>query len=292
MTIQHDDGPKPGPRKLPLYLNWQLWIVGSVSFVLLTVGLFIVFGTVAIAAAIVALAGLVSLTAGPVIGAYSKVNAKIQEVKEAAQREATRNQKIESTAVKAATTAEALASKVDLNADRSELLEKSNEALSRQYATLNQSYAEIAKMARDLADNLQQERTESKAVLADLKAQLRAIQQQNLDQQNEMGRLREYYQDEINKLSAQIRLLGVEKVSDTKKIFNLETQVRQLQERVKELEDRENTLNHENSRLKEELKTAQGMRRSTDVVQLPGLASGDMVRLERIEESDTEGKER
>lgn len=245
MTAQPDDKrekDKDQPKKKPLYLNWQLWIVSAISLLAVTVGLVIAFGPVAIIAPIGVISIIVSSTAGPVIEAWSKIDEKLKEVREKAEQAEEKaliqgrlNSEIEKKADRAESTAVVLSDKVDTNAEGLSLLERSYEAISRRYETLSQ-------MAERLTNDLQEERAESKLVTAQLKAQ-------NHEQQNEINWLKENHKREIAELKEQIRLMGVEKSSDKEKIVRLESQVKQLQDRVKELEDQAGKLTAENEQL-------------------------------------------
>jgi hypothetical protein len=282
VAINNSDKNK-GKKRLnfPFYLNWRLWLAVSIGLILTTVGLVMVFGPAAIVATVAAILGGAGLLSKPIIAFGSKIFEEIKESRERAERaeekafiEGRRNTEIEMKADRAAGAAVVLANRVDVNTERTDLLDTRFEVLSD--------------MAYQITETLQRERAEYRVVLAELKAQ-------NQEQQKEINSLRENHKREIAELKEQIRLMGVEKSGDKDKIFNLETQVKQLQDRVKELEDREkqlqdreNALNQENKRLREENTGLRGnpMRRGTD--QLPPLASGDMVRLERINEVEGE----
>jgi chromosome segregation ATPase len=265
----NDKKNKPVRKRKPFYLNWQLWLAVSIGLILTTVGLVLAFGPVAIILPVGAIATIAGSTAGPVIDAWAKVNEKLKEVREKAERaeekaliQGARNSEIEKKADRAAGAAIALSDRVDVASERTDLLDTRYEVLSD--------------MAYQLTENLQQERAESRLVLAELKAQ-------NHEQQQQINRLKEDHRREISELKEQIRLMGVEKSSDKEKIVKLESQVKQLQDRVKELEDREGKLIAENEGLKKansELKTGL-RRRSTDP--LPRLSAENEVRLNQLE---------
>jgi chromosome segregation ATPase len=264
----NDKKNKPVRKRKPFYLNWQLWLAVSIGLILTTVGLVLAFGPVAIILPVGAIATVAGSTAGPVIDAWAKVNEKLKEVREKAERaeekaliQGARNSEIEKKADRAAGAAIALSDRVDVASERTDLLDTRYEVLSD--------------MAYQLTENLQQERAESRLVLAELKAQ-------NHEQQQQINRLKEDHRREISELKEQIRLMGVEKFSDKEKIVKLESQVKQLQDRVKswrnegKLIAENESLNEANSELKTGLR-----RRSTDP--LPRLSAENEGRLNQFE---------
>lgn len=252
-------------NKKPIYLNWKLWVVLLAAFLLTLTGITLALWPDGLAA----IGALMGTAATAVIAwAWDKIKSEFKEFRERlkdneekAVSASKKNAEIEKTAKQAASVATALSERVEVNAERSSLLETSNEALSKQYTTLNQSYAEIAKMARDLADNLQQERTESKLVTAQLKQQLEEVIKQDRARQLEIAELKENHRREIAELKEnhrreiadlrnQIAKMGLEKNDDKEQIILLQGRVQELETKLGLLEAENEHLVKENRELK------------------------------------------
>jgi regulator of replication initiation timing len=257
----NSNGPKT-KISIPFYLNWRFWLILIVSQVVLITAAFLIFTPTQIGQSLFKFASdpalyvILGTVAAGIAGIWSKVDDALKKTDRKADR--------------AASTAVELSDRVDINAERQTWMETSMEAYGR--------------MAHNLTDDLQQERTETKLVVAELKNQILALIDQNKSQQAELDRLKETHQREIAELKEQIRLMIVEKSGDKDKIVSLETQVSLLKDRVRELEEREGKLNSENNKLKEQLRG----RRITD--QLPALSDGDTVRLSLVSEEDKDSQ--
>jgi chromosome segregation ATPase len=271
--------PNSSSRKV-FSRNMKLFVVLTVALILAVAGITLVVWPEALST-IGALAGMAATAV--FAWAWDKIKAEFKEFRERlkgaeekadraeikAVEEGKRNTKIETTAVRAANTAEALASKVDVNAERSALLETRYEALSD--------------MAYQLTENLQQERTESKAVTAELRQQLKEITQQNRDQQQEMDRLKVYYQREIAELKEQINRMGLDSAGD-------KAEITALRARVTELETRVAVLDAENAQLKDENRELRGNQRRMITDQLTGLSPDAENRLNHLEQERQKAK--